>query len=73
MAKHGKKYLEVKLIDRSKLYDPEEALALAKKTATAKFDSTVELAVKLGVNPKHADQQVRALSFCLPGLAKKLQ
>ena len=60
MAKHGKKYAEaIKLIDISKLYDPEEAIELIKKTATAKFDETVELAVKLGVDPKHADQQVR--------------
>lgn len=73
MAKHGKKYLEVKkLIDRSKLYDPEEALALAKKTATAKFDSTVELAVKLGVNPKHADQQVRGAVVLPAGIGKEV-
>lgn len=60
MPKHGKKYVEAaKLIDRDKLYDPEEAVELVKKTATAKFDQTVEVAVKLGVDPKHADQQVR--------------
>jgi large subunit ribosomal protein L1 len=60
MAKHGKKYTEAtKLIDIEKLYDPEEAIEIAKKTATAKFDETVEVAVKLGVDPKHADQQVR--------------
>lgn len=73
MAKHGKKYLEAKkLVDRSKLYDPEEALALAKKTATAKFDSTVELAVKLGVNPKHADQQVRGAVVLPAGIGKEV-
>lgn len=60
MAKHGKKYTEaIKLIDIAKLYDPEEAIELVKKTATAKFDETVEAAINLGVDPKHADQQVR--------------
>ena len=60
MAKHGKKYLEVsKLIEIDKSYDPEEALELLKKTGTAKFDETVEVAFRLGVDPKHADQQLR--------------
>jgi len=60
MPKFGKKYQEaVKLIDDAKLYEPEEALELVKKITTAKFDETVEVAVKLGVDPKHADQQVR--------------
>lgn len=60
MPKHGKKYIEAaKLVDLDKLYDPEEAVELVKKTANAKFDQTVEVAVKLGVDPKHADQQVR--------------
>jgi large subunit ribosomal protein L1 len=60
MPKHGKKYIEAaKLVDLNKLYDPEEAVELTKKTASAKFDQTVEVAVKLGVDPKHADQQVR--------------
>ncbi len=60
MAKRGKKYQEVaKLIDREKLYDLTEAVDLIKKTATAKFDETVELHVKLGVDSRHADQQVR--------------
>jgi len=58
--KQGKKYQEVvKLVEKDKLYDPEEAIALAKKVSTAKFDETVEVAVRLGVDPKHADQQVR--------------
>jgi large subunit ribosomal protein L1 len=60
MPKHGKKYEEAaKLIEESKLYDPEEAVEIIKKTASAKFDETVEVAVRLGVDPKHADQQVR--------------
>ena len=60
MAKHGKKYQDArKQIDRGKQYTPEEALELVKKISSAAFDETVELAVRLGVNPKHADQQVR--------------
>ncbi|MBO8142604.1 MAG: 50S ribosomal protein L1 [Firmicutes bacterium] len=60
MARHGKTYLEkAKLVDRAKLYSPAEALALAKQTARARFDETVEVAMKLGVDPRHADQQVR--------------
>lgn len=60
MAKRGKRYQEArKLIDPQKFYTPEEAIALVKKTATAKFDETVEVALKLGVDPRHADQQVR--------------
>ena len=58
--KHGKKYIDsVKLIDRTKLYDKTEALDLCVKTAKAKFDETVEVHVKLGVDSRHADQQVR--------------
>lgn len=71
MAKHGKKYLEAKkLVNRDTLYDPTEALELAKKTATTKFDGTVELAVRLGVNPKHADQQVRGAVVLPAGIGK---
>ena len=56
----GKKYVESsKLVDRSVLYTPAEALDLAVKTAKAKFDETIELHVRLGVDPRHADQQVR--------------
>ena len=58
--KHGKKYIEAqKVFERSKLYDSEEALSLCVKTGTAKFDETVEVHVKLGVDGRHADQQVR--------------
>jgi large subunit ribosomal protein L1 len=56
----GKKYQEAaKLVEKDKLYDPEEAMELIRKTGSAKFDETVEVAVRLGVDPKHADQQVR--------------
>lgn len=66
MPKQGKRYQEsLKLIDRERRYPLEEALELVKQTARAKFDETVEIAVKLGVNPKHADQMVRG-SVVLP-------
>ena len=58
--KHGKKYIEsAKLIERLKQYDPDEACAAVVKSATAKFDETVEVSIRLGVDPRHADQQVR--------------
>ncbi|MBR4081422.1 MAG: 50S ribosomal protein L1 [Clostridia bacterium] len=58
--KHGKKYTDsVKLIDNLKQYDPEEAVGLVLQTGKAKFDETVEISVRLGVDPRHADQQVR--------------
>ena len=58
--KHGKKYIDsVKLIDPLKAYDPEEAIDLVCKTSKAKFDETIEISVRLGVDPRHADQQVR--------------
>ena len=64
--KHGKNYnASASLVERSKIYEPKEALALAIDTAKAKFDETIELHVKLGVDPKNADQQVRG-SVVLP-------
>ena len=64
--KHGKKYVDsAKLIDSLNAYDPEEAVALAIQTSKAKFDETIELHAKLGVDPRHADQQVRG-SVVLP-------
>lgn len=72
--KHGKKYVNsTKLIDRSKLYDPAEALDLAVKTATAKFDETVEVHVRLGVDSRHADQQVRGAVVLPNGTGKKVR
>ena len=67
----GKKYQEsVKLVDKTKLYDPAEALDLAIKTSKAKFDETVELHVKLGVDSRHADQQVRGAIVLPHGTGK---
>ena len=64
--KHGKKYVEsAKLVDRSKMYDTTEALGLVCETAKAKFDETVEMHIRLGVDGRHADQQVRG-SVVLP-------
>ncbi len=60
MPKHGKKYQEAaKRVDRNNLYDVTEAITLVKENATAKFDESVEVAFKLGVDPRHADQQIR--------------
>ena len=72
--KHGKKYVEgAKLIDRSKLYDAAEALEVCVKTGTAKFDETVELHVKLGVDGRHADQQVRGAIVLPNGTGKNVR
>jgi large subunit ribosomal protein L1 len=72
MAKHGKKYQEAgKLVDKSKAYSPEEAIELAKKASYAKFDETVELHLKMGVDPHSADQQVRGVVLLPNGLGKK--
>ena len=71
MPKHGKKYVEAsKLVDSTTLYEVEDALALVKKTATAKFDETVEVAFKLGVDPRHADQQIRGAVVLPHGTGK---
>ncbi len=69
--KHGKKYVDSKkLIDNLKAYDPEEAIALVKQTAKAKFDETIELSIRLGVDPRHADQQVRGTVVLPHGTGK---
>lgn len=72
--KHGKKYVDsVKLIDTSKLYDAKEALELCTKTAKSKFDETIEVHVKLGVDSRHADQQVRGAIVLPHGTGKKVR
>lgn len=71
MSKHGKKYNDaLKEYDRSLLYEPERAVELVKKIAPAKFDETVELHIKLGVDPRHADQQVRGAVVLPHGTGK---
>ena len=69
----GKKYTDsAKLIDSQKLYDPEEAIALVKQTAKAKFDETIEISLRMGVDPRHADQQIRGTVVLPNGTGKKL-
>ena len=71
MTKFGKKYQDaLKLIEADKFYAPKEAVELVKKTSVTKFDSTVEVAFKLGVNPKYADQQVRGALVLPHGTGK---
>jgi large subunit ribosomal protein L1 len=73
MPKRGKKYIEAaKLVDRTKAYAIDEAIELVKKTNTAKFDATVEVAFRLGVDPKKADQQIRG-AVVLPHGTGKVQ
>ncbi len=72
--KHGKKYIEsAKLVDRSKLYESNEALDLACKGAKAKFDETIEVHVRLGVDSRHADQQVRGAVVLPNGTGKNVR
>ena len=72
--KHGKKYVEsAKLIERSKLYDVDEAIALTVKSKTAKFDESVEIHVRLGVDSRHADQQVRGAVVLPNGTGKQVR
>jgi large subunit ribosomal protein L1 len=74
MAKHGKKYRAAAAkIDETKLYTPAEALALAKETTTTTFDSTVEVHMRLGVDPRHADQQVRDVVVLPHGTGKTVR
>ena len=71
MPKHSKKYAEAsKLIDVNALYEVEDAIALVKKTATAKFDETVEVAFKLGIDPRQSDQQIRGAVVLPNGTGK---
>ncbi len=72
--KHGKKYVEsAKLVDKAKLYEVAEALELATKTASAKFDETVEMHIRLGVDSRHADQQVRGAVVLPNGTGKNVR
>lgn len=71
---HGKKYTDAaKLIDQNKAYAPDEAIALAKKTSVTKFDATVEVHWRLGVDPKYADQQVRGTAVLPNGTGRKVR
>ena len=72
--KHGRKYVEAaKLVDRATLYDPADAIALVKKTATAKFDETVEVHIKTGCDGRHAEQQVRGAVVLPNGTGKTVK
>jgi len=72
--KRGKKYLEsIKLVDKTKLYEPAEAMDIVQKTAKAKFDETVEVHIKLGVDSRHADQQVRGAVVLPHGTGKTVR
>ena len=74
MANRGKKYQNAtKLVDRTKEYDPKDAVELAKKTSYANFDETVELHLNMGLDPRHADQQVRGVASLPHGLGKMVR
>ena len=72
--KHGKKYTEAaKLVDRTAVYEAEEAIALVKKTATAKFDETIEINIRTSCDGRHADQQIRGAVVLPAGTGKKVR
>ncbi len=74
MAGHGKKYQEAaQVVDEEKAYHPQEAIELAKKVAHARFDETVELHLRMGVDPRNAAQQVRGVALLPHGLGKKVR
>jgi len=74
VGKHGKKYEQaIKLVEADKLYSPEEASSLVKKIAYANFDETVEVHFKLGIDPRHADQQVRSTASLPHGTGKQVR
>src|SRR3990172_4263411 len=74
MATRGKKYQEAaKLLDRRKSYPPQEAIELAKKMAHTRFDETVELHLRMGLDPRNANQQVRGVTLLPHGLGKKIR
>ena len=72
--KHGKKYTEAaKLVDRSVAYEPAEAISLVKKTATAKFDETIEIHIRTGCDGRHAEEQIRGAVVLPNGTGKKVR
>ncbi|MFH1647864.1 MAG: 50S ribosomal protein L1 [Chloroflexota bacterium] len=74
MTKHGKKYTEaIGQVDRDKAYQPEEAIGLTRKAAPAKFDESVELHLRMGLDPRNAQQQVRGVALMPHGLGKKVR
>jgi large subunit ribosomal protein L1 len=74
MGNHGKRYLQAaEKVDRGKFYTPDEAVKLVKETATTKFDATVEVHVRLGVDPRHADQMVRGVVLLPNGLGRSVR
>lgn len=74
MARHGKNYqAAAQVVDRTMVYSPEEAIELAKKSAHARFDETVELHLRMGVDPRNAAQQVRGVALLPHGLGKKVR
>ena len=74
MARGGKKYKEaIKVVDKTKAYSPQEAIELAKKMAHARFDETVELHLRMGLDPRNANQQVRGITLLPHGLGKKVR
>ena len=74
MVKHGTKYTEAATqVDRTKAYEPQEAIELIKKSAPAKFDETVELHLRMGLDPRNAAQQVRGVALLPHGLGKKVR
>ena len=74
MTKHGKKYAEaLKMVDRDRIYPPEEAISIIKKAAFTNFDETVELHLRMGVDPRDATQQVRGVALLPHGLGKKVR
>lgn len=74
MVKHGKRYQEVVgLVDRERSYEPVAAIALVKQTSKTKFDETVELHLRTGADPRHADQQIRGVALLPHGLGKSVR
>jgi len=74
MVRHGKKYQEAAVqVDRTTAYQPQEAIKIAKKSAHAKFDETVELHLRMGLDPRNAQQQVRGVALLPHGLGKKVR